>query len=306
MVTGSLGLAIEHLAPDGGGGGLALGQRVLVVSRRTRAPQSRSVSGLLGSAWSRASILVRRPRRTSGPGELRDQGEPQVASGGGELDGLVEPGVGLGGASHAGEGASQPDEGLDVVGLFLGPLFVVGDEPGLVVVSEEDLFDLAPDFAMEPAIGPELAEHGLEVVESVVGSSEPDFQVGGLHGELDLAEGVGGFFGEGLEARQGGGGLVFLGEGGGDLLLDARVAGEERFEAVPDLEGLVVFLGALVDAAEGLEDVEEVGAGGLAFEGAFEGGGGLFGLTDQDEGLAEIIRRAGDRRVAWFRPCGGR
>ena len=89
------------------------------------------------------------------------------------------------------------------------------------------------------------------------------------------------------------GGLVFLGESGGDLLLDARVVGEESFEPVPDLEGLVGFLGALVDAAEGLEDLEEVVAGGLAFEGAFESGGGLFGLADQDEGLAEIIRGQG-------------
>ena len=80
---------------------------------------------------------------------------------------------------------------------------------------------------------------------------------------------------------------------GGDLFLDAGVVGEEGFEAVPDLEGLVVFLGALVDASQGLEDFEEVIAGGLAFEGAFEGGGGLFGLADQDESLAEIIRGQG-------------
>ena len=123
--------------------------------------------------------------------------------------------------------------------------------------------------------------------------AEADLQVGGLHGELDLAEGVGGFFGERLEARQGGGGLVFLGEGGGDLLLDAWVVGEEGFESVPDLEGLVGFLGALVDAAQGLEDFEEVVAGGLSFEGAFESGGGLFGLADQDECLSEIVRGQG-------------
>ena len=85
-----------------------------------------------------------------------------------------------------------------------------------------------------------------------------------------------------------GGGLIFLGERLGDLFLDAGVAGEEGFEPVPDLEGLVVFLGALVDAAEGLEDVEQVGAGGLSRQRALEGFGGVFGLTDQDEGLAEI------------------
>ena len=192
--------------------------------------------------------------------ELRDESEPQVASRGGELDGLVEPGLGLGGAAHGGEGAAQSDQGFDVVGFAFGPLLVVGDEAGLVVVSEEDLFDFAADFAMEPAIGPELPEHGLEVVESVLGASEANFQVGGRDCELDLAEGIGGFFGECLEARERGGGLIFLGEGGSDLFLDARVAWEDGFEAVPDFESLVVFLGALIDASEGLEDVEEIGA----------------------------------------------
>ena len=33
--------------------------------------------------------------------------------------------------------------------------------------------------------------------------------------------------------------------------------------------------------------------GGLALEGALEGGGGLFGLADQDEGLAEVVRGQG-------------
>ena len=121
-------------------------------------------------------------------------------------------------------------------------MFVVIDETGLVVVSEEDVLDFPPYFAMEPAIGPELAEHDLEVVKSVLRFSEADFQVGGAHGELDLAEGVSRFFREGLEARQGGRGPILLGEGLGDLFLDARVAGEERFKTVPDLQGLVVFL----------------------------------------------------------------
>ena len=85
------------------------------------------------------------------------------------------------------------------------------------------------------------------------------------------------------------GGLVLLGESGGDLLLDARVVGEEGFEAVPDLEGLVVFLGALIDASQGLEDFEQVVSRRFSFEGAFEGGCGLFRLADQDEGLAEIV-----------------
>ena len=195
--------------------------------------------------------------------------------------------------SHAGQSASQANESLDVFGLFLGPAFVVGNQAGLVVVTEEDLFDLAADFAMEPAIGAEFSQHGLEVAEGLVGASESDLEVGGLHGELNLAEGVGGFFGELFIARQSGGGLVFLGEGGGDLLSDAWVVGEEGFEAVPDLEGLVGFLGAFVDAAQGLEDFEEVVAGGLSSRGAFKGAGGLFGLTDQNESLSQVIRGQG-------------
>ena len=188
-------------------------------------------------------------------------------------------------------------------GSCLGPLLVVGDETGLIIVSEKDFFDFSPDFAMEPAIGPELAEHGLEVVQGVLRFSEPDFQVGGRDGELDLPEGVGGFFGECLEARQSGGGLVFLGECLGDLFLDASVAGEEGFEPAPDLEGLVVFLGALVDAAQGLKDIEQIGASGLSGECAFKGLGGIFGLADQDECLSEIkggqgiIRSGGSRLV---------
>ena len=49
------------------------------------------------------------------------------------------------------------------------------------------------------------------------------------------------FLGEGLEPRQGQCGLVLLGEGRGDLLLDARVVGEEGFQPVPDLESAWSF-----------------------------------------------------------------
>ena len=90
--------------------------------------------------------------------------------------------------------------------------------------------------------------------------------------------------------------MVFIGEGGGDLFLDAWVAGEKGFEAVPDCEGLFVFLGALIDASECLEDVEEIGSGGFSRECAFEGYGGIFGLADQDEGLAEI---EGGQGIRW-------
>ena len=283
-----VGLGHEQLAPDRRGGRLAVGQGLGGVAQDQGAPVAERVGvvgvglveGLvLGGGLGELLVLV----------ELGDQRQPQVAASRGQLDRLFVPGLGLGGAAHGRERAAQSDQGLDVLGLFLGPVFVIGDQAGLVVVAEEDLLDLAADFAMEPAIGPELGEHGLEVVEGLVGLAEPDLQVGGLHGELDLAEGVGGFLGEGLEAGQGLGGLVLLGECRGDLFLDASVVGEEGFEPVPDLEGLVVFLGALIDAAQGLEDFEEVVPRRLAFESAFESGGGLFGLADQDEGLAEVI-----------------
>ena len=96
-------------------------------------------------------------------------------------------------------------------------------------------------------------------------------------------------FSQSLETRKSGGGLILLGERLGDLFLDARVAGEEGFEPVPDLESLVVLLGTLVDAAESLEDIEQIGASGLSGESAFKGFGGILGLADQDECLAEIV-----------------
>ena len=142
---------------------------------------------------------------------------------------------------------------------------------------------------MQPAIRPELRQHPLEVFQCLLGAAQPDLQLGGLHGELHLAERVGDLLGQRLEAGQGLGGLVLLGQGRGDLLLDARVVGEQGLEAAPDGQGLVVLLGALIDAAQGLEDLQEVVARGLALQGAFEGVGGLLGLADQDEGLSEVV-----------------
>ena len=72
-------------------------------------------------------------------------------------------------------------------------------------------------------------------------------QIGGLHGELNLPERVGHLFGQCLKPGQCLGRLVLLGERQGNLLLNPRVVGKERFEPAPDLESLVVFLGPLVD-----------------------------------------------------------
>ena len=86
-------------------------------------------------------------------------------------------------------------------------------------------------------------------------------------------------------------GLVLLRERGGDLFLDAWVVGKERFEPAPDLERLVVLLRPLVDAAEGLEDFKQIVTRRFSLERALESGGGLFGLTDQHQGLSEVVRR---------------
>ena len=66
-------------------------------------------------------------------------------------------------------------------------------------------------------------------------------------------------------------------------------SGNRASRPSPDGQGLVVLLGALIDPAQRLEDLHEVVARGLALQGALEGVGGLLGLADQDEGLAEIV-----------------
>jgi len=139
-----------------------------------------------------------------------------------------------------------------------GPALVIGDQASLVVIAGENLLDLAPDLAVQPAIGAELAQQRLEVVEGLVGAPQPDLQLGGLHGELDLAKGVLDLGGQGLESGQGLGGLVLLGQGRGDLLLHPEVVREEGLKAILDLEGLVGLLGALVHAAQRLEDFQQV------------------------------------------------
>jgi len=39
-----------------------------------------------------------------------------------------------------------------------GPALVIGDQASLVVIAGENLLDLAPDLAVQPAIGAELAQ----------------------------------------------------------------------------------------------------------------------------------------------------
>jgi len=176
-----------------------------------------------------------------------------------------------------------------------GPALVIGDQASLVVIAGEDLLDLAPDLAVQPAIGAELAQQRLEVVEGLVGAPQPDLQLGRLHGELDSSKGVLDLGGQGLEAGQGLGGLVLLGQGRGDLLLHPEVVREEGLTAIPDLEGLVGLLGALVHAAQRLEDFQQVVALRPAADGPLERLGGALRLADQHQFLAEVISR---QRVA--------
>ena len=171
--------------------------------------------------------------------------------------------------------------------------FIIGDQPGAVVVAEEDLLDLAADLLVQPAIGAELAQHRLEVLERLLRPIEPHLELGRLHGELDLAERIADLPGQGLEPRQGLRRLVLLGQRRGDLLLHAGVVGEQRLQPRPDRQRLVGFLRALVDPPQGLEDLQQVVPRRLALERALEGVGGLLGLADQDQGLAEVIRGQG-------------
>ena len=303
MVTGSLGLAMSSFRQIAAAAALRSAAGLVGVAQDQGAPVAERV-GVVGLGLVEGLVLRGGLGVLLVAGELGDQGQPQVAPGGGELDRLLVPGLGLGGPAHAGQSAAQPDQGLDVLGLFLGPAFVIGDQAGLVVVAEEDFLDLAADLAMEPAIGAELGQHGLEVAEGLVGSSEPDLQVGGLHGELDLAEGVGGFLGERLEARQsrrraGSPRRVRM----AICSCDAWVVGEEGFEPVPDLEGLVGFLGALVDAAQGLEDFEEVVARGLSLKSALRRRRRPVRAGRPGRGPGRDNKGAGGRRVGWSRPA---
>ena len=85
--------------------------------------------------------------------------------------------------------------------------------------------------------------------------------------------------------------MPFFDERGGDLVLDAGVVGVELFQPVPHRQGLFRLLRALVDAAEGLEDVEQVGAVRLAGERPLERLGGGVRLADEHQGLPEVVGR---------------
>ncbi len=142
---------------------------------------------------------------------------------------------------------------------------------------------------MQPAIGAELAQHRLEVAEGLLRPIEPYLQLGRLHRELDLPERVLDGLRQGREPRERQGGLVLLGHRRGDLLLHAGIVGEQGLEPRPDRQRLIGLLGPLVDPSQGLEDLQQVGARRLPLEGSLEGLGGLLGLSDQHQGLAQVV-----------------
>ena len=91
--------------------------------------------------------------------------------------------------------------------------------------------------------------------------------------------------------------MPFLGEGGCDLLLHALVVGEQLFQPVPHAERFFRPLRTLIDPAERLKNVEEVGAVRLARQGPFERFGRSIGLADEHERLAKIVRSDGIVRL---------
>jgi len=146
-------------------------------------------------------------------GELGNEGESKSRREGG-VDGLVEPGVGLGRAPHAGEMRPSRTRASDVVWCFSSSIVRSTDEPALHHFRRKTSFKSPSDFAMEPAIGPELGRQTSEVMEKHPADiAEPTDlsalrQLGGDAGPW--LEGVSGLFRrEGLEAREGGSGLVF-------------------------------------------------------------------------------------------------
>ena len=167
-------------------------------------------------------------------------------------------------------------------------MFRIRNQPCLVVVSQEDFLDLSPDFAMQPAIGPELPEHDLEVMDASADRPSRTFKSAAEIATWTCRNGSVRSLGEGLKAWQSSSRLVLFGKCLRNLLLHSRVAGKEGLEPAPDLHGLVVLLSPLINAAECLKDVEQVGAGGLSCQGTFKSQGRVFGLADQNECLSEI------------------
>ncbi len=184
--------------------------------------------------------------------------------------------------------------------MLLDPTLVVVGQPGLIVIAEEHVFDLVTYFAVQPTIGIQLAQQRLEVGKRLGRLPQADFQFGGFHAKSGFLIRIACILSQLLEAWQRLLELSFLGQGRGDLLLHAAIVGEKLFQPRPDGQGLVAALRPLVDATEGLKDVEQVVAWRFAGDGAFEGFGGGVGLSDHDECLAEVVGGQGVVRQTFF------
>ena len=240
--------------------------------------------------------------------ELADQGLPQLPARRGELDRLLEPGPRLGEPALRGQAPAEPDDGLDVLGVRLDPALVVLGQARLVVVAEEDLLDLAADLAVEPALGPELAQERLEVGERLRRSGpRRHLEVGRRH----RAAGPAGTGPWPSSAR-----LSNRGRACSAWPSSARAvaicswtrgsSGKSASSRAQTASASSVFWRPLVDPAQGLEDLEQVVPLRLAGEGPLERLGRLVGLADQDQRLAQVVATAAGRRAAWPRPAGRR
>ncbi len=201
----------------------------------------------------------------------------------GDDETFLEPAAGFGRAALRCKVLGEPGDGVHVGRVFLQPLLVILGEAGEVVAAEEHILDAPPNIAVQPAIGVQFGEQFLEVGQRLGTLFELDLQLGNVHAEGGLAVLVIGRDREFLQPRQRLIELPFLDERGGDLFLHAGVVRVELFQPVPDVERFVRPLGTLVDAAEGLEDVEQVVAVRLAGDGPLERLGGGVRLADQDE-----------------------
>ncbi len=222
---------------------------------------------------------------------MLDQRQAEPAVGRGSLQSPVEPDAGVGRSTLGGEGPAEPGEGVEVVGILLNPLLVIGDQAGEVVVAGEDLLDLVPDLAGEPALGVDLAEQGLIIAERLRRPTEPDLEIGGLGPILDPSVGVAGGFRQRLVPGQRRLESRLLGQGRRDLFLDLGIIRKQSFEPRPDLKRLVVPTSPLVNPPERLENLQQVRAIWLPGQGPLERLGRRVGLTDQDERLAQVIGR---------------
>ena len=95
--------------------------------------------------------------------KLLDERQTQLASRGGELEGFVEPDLRLRDAGLAGENAGQAGHAVHILGVFFQPRRIVLCQAVLIVGPQEDILDLAADFAEQPAFRIEFGKQLFEI-----------------------------------------------------------------------------------------------------------------------------------------------